>query len=106
MDVHEDGTRKTLPAQAYVDPDVFKAERSAIFARTWQYVGHVCAPRFEVLDETRVRYSWSKPNPNLLPALAAAQPLYLYSPAHYLKQFHQSYANPASMTDMGRQTTQ
>jgi len=58
------------------------------------------APRFEVLDETRVRYSWSKPNPNLLHALARAQPLYLYKPAHYMKQFHQRYANPGELAHM------
>jgi peptide/nickel transport system substrate-binding protein len=58
------------------------------------------APRFEVLDETRVRYSWSKPNPNLLHALARAQPLYLYKPAHYTKQFHQRYADPGELARM------
>lgn len=58
------------------------------------------APRFEVLGETRVRYSWSKPNPNLLHALAGAAPLYLYAPAHYLKQFHQRYADSDELADM------
>jgi len=61
------------------------------------------APRFEVLDETRVRYSWSKPNPNLLHALARAQPLYLYKPAHYLKQFHQRYADPVDLAGMAKE---
>lgn len=56
------------------------------------------APRFEVLDETRVRFSWSKPNPNLLYALAGAAPLYLYAPAHYLKRFHQRYAEPGELS--------
>jgi peptide/nickel transport system substrate-binding protein len=58
------------------------------------------APRFEVLDETRVRFSWSKPNPNLLHALARAQPLYLYKPAHYMKQFHQRYGDPDDLARM------
>lgn len=58
------------------------------------------APRFEVLDETRVRYSWSNPNPNLLHALAGALPLYLYAPAHYLKQFHQDYAKQSELDRM------
>ncbi len=61
------------------------------------------APRFEVLDETRVRYSWSKPNPNLLHALARAQPLYLYKPAHYLKQFHQRYVDPVDLAGMAKE---
>jgi len=46
------------------------------------------APVFEVIDETTVRYTWSKPNPFFLPALAGASPLYIYRPAHYLKKFH------------------
>jgi peptide/nickel transport system substrate-binding protein len=54
-------------------------------------------PVFEVLDETRVRYTWAKPNPNFLHALAGARPLYLYMPAHYLKQFHKRYADPEQL---------
>lgn len=48
-------------------------------------------PTFEVIDETTVRYSWSKPNPFFLPALAAAAPFYIYRPAHYMKRFHRKY---------------
>lgn len=55
------------------------------------------APHFEVLDETTVRYSWSRPNPLFLPALAGADPLYIYMPSHYLKQFHEKYANPQEL---------
>ena len=51
-------------------------------------------PKFEVLDETTVRYTWSKPNPHFLPRLAGAAPLFVFRPAHYLKQFHKKY-NPA-----------
>jgi peptide/nickel transport system substrate-binding protein len=51
-------------------------------------------PEVEILDERTVRYSWSKPNPFFLPALAAATPLFIYTPAHYLKQFHERYADP------------
>ncbi len=50
------------------------------------------SPRVEILDALTVRYSWSRPNPNFLPALAAASPLFIYRPAHYLKQFHARYA--------------
>ncbi len=53
--------------------------------------------RFEVLDEQTVRYSWDRPNPLFLPALAAAQPLYIYLPAHYLKNFHERYADAADL---------
>jgi peptide/nickel transport system substrate-binding protein len=51
-------------------------------------------PRVEILDERTVRYSWSKPNPFFLPALAGARPMFIYAPAHYLKQFHERYADP------------
>ena len=37
-------------------------------------------PRFEVLDETTVRYSWSRPNPLFLPALAGPEPALHLSP--------------------------
>jgi choline monooxygenase len=30
---------KTLPARVYSDPDLFRAQRDRIFARTWQYAG-------------------------------------------------------------------
>ncbi len=49
---------------------------------------------FEVIDETTVRYSWSKPNPTFLHWLAGARPPSIYRPAHYLKQFHETYADP------------
>ncbi|MBZ9603504.1 ABC transporter substrate-binding protein [Phyllobacterium chamaecytisi] len=48
-------------------------------------------PRFEVLDEWTIRYSWDKPNPDFLPNLAGPQPLVLVGPAAYLKQFHKEY---------------
>ena len=51
--------------------------------------GH--APKFEVVNETTVRYTWQEPNPMFLPALAAPSPLYIYRPAHYLRQFHARY---------------
>lgn len=50
-------------------------------------------PRFEVIDETTVRYTWDHPNPYFLPALAAASPLFIYRPAHYLKRFHARYTD-------------
>ena len=52
-------------------------------------------PKFEVLDETTVRFSWDEPNPQFLPALAGPSPLYIYRPAHYLKQFHARYVGLA-----------
>jgi len=55
-------------------------------------------PRFEVLDDTTVRYSWSRPNPLFLPRLAGPDPLFIYCPAHYLKQFHEKYADQTTLT--------
>lgn len=49
-------------------------------------------PKFEVLDEVTVRYTWSKPNPEFLPRLAGASPLYIYRPSAYLKKYHKKYA--------------
>jgi peptide/nickel transport system substrate-binding protein len=49
-------------------------------------------PKFEVLSDTLVRYSWHKPNPHFLPRLAGASPLFIYRPAHYMKPFHKKYS--------------
>ena len=51
------------------------------------------APRIEYLDKWTVRYSWIKPNPDFIPRMAGPSPLFIYRPAHYLKQFHKKY-NP------------
>lgn len=50
-------------------------------------------PKFQVIDELTFRYTWEKPNPSFLPALAAPSPLYIYRPAHYMKQFHARYTD-------------
>lgn len=52
-------------------------------------------PTFEVIDEKTVRYSWENVNPLFLTALAGARPLYIYMPAHYMKQWHVKYSDPA-----------
>ena len=57
-------------------------------------------PQVEILDELTVRYSWSRPNPFFLPALAGARPLFIYAPAHYLEQFHERYADPAELAGL------
>ncbi len=55
---------------------------------------------FEVVDKLTVRYTWELPNPDFLPALAAAQPQSLVLPAHYMKQFHQKYADAATLENL------
>ena len=66
------------------------------------------APTVEVLSETAIRYTWYAPNPQFLPALAMARPVYIYRPAHYMKQFHADYADPEALEDLveasGRKT--
>ena len=57
-------------------------------------------PQVEFPDELTVRYSWAKPNPFFLPALAGATPTFIYMPAHYLKQFHEKYADPDKLATM------
>jgi len=63
-------------------------------------------PGFEVLSETAVRYSWTRPNPLFLPDLAGPSPLYIYRPSHYLKQFHEKYADKAALDVLVKQATQ
>lgn len=50
-------------------------------------------PEVSFPDELTVRYAWKNPNPFFLPALAAAAPIYLYRPAHYLRPYHEKYAS-------------
>ncbi|MFQ5626475.1 MAG: ABC transporter substrate-binding protein, partial [Methyloligellaceae bacterium] len=57
-------------------------------------------PVFEAVDETTIRYTWDKPNANFLFALGGGRPLYIYMPAHYLRQYHASYQSPAKLADM------
>lgn len=54
-------------------------------------------PKFEVLDEHTVRYTWAKPNPRFLPTLAQPRDPFIYRPAHYLKQFHAKYGDAAAL---------
>jgi peptide/nickel transport system substrate-binding protein len=61
-------------------------------------------PKVEFPDPLTVRYSWSKPNPFFLPAMAQATPLFIYMPAHYLKQFHERYADPKKLSGLIEQT--
>ena len=54
-------------------------------------------PRVEIIDALTIRYSWEEPNPSFLPAIAGAQPLYVYMPAHYMRQFHAKYADKEAL---------
>lgn len=54
-------------------------------------------PRVLFPNETTVIFRWSKPNPGFLPLLAQASPPFIYRPAHYLKQYHEKYADPEKL---------
>ena len=56
-------------------------------------------PKFEVLSDTVVRYTWQKPNPQFLPRQAGASPLFIYRPAHYLKPLHKKYSEKVRKAD-------
>jgi len=60
------------------------------------------SPFFEVLDEWTVRFTWSRPNPYFLAALADASPLYIYRPSHYLKQFHARFTDEGALLKKAR----
>jgi peptide/nickel transport system substrate-binding protein len=60
-------------------------------------------PVVEFIDELTIRYSWSQPNPFFLPALASPSPLYIYKPAHYLRQFHSRYQTKERLAELVEQ---
>lgn len=60
-------------------------------------------PVVEVPDATTVRYTWSKANSFFLPALAAAQPVEIFRPSHYLKKFHAKYTNVDELKKMAEE---
>lgn len=57
-------------------------------------------PVFEIIDALTIRYTWHKPNPVFPLALAGASPLYIYLPSHFMKQFHERYADPKALEAM------
>jgi len=57
-------------------------------------------PEVEYLSDTVVRYTWQAPNPEFLPRLAGASPLFIYRPSHYLQQFHASYQDADKLAAM------
>lgn len=60
-------------------------------------------PRFEVLDEHSVRYSWHAPLPDFLPGLAAPVPLRLFLPAHYMRGFHEKYQTAERLAELAEE---
>ncbi|MEM9097701.1 MAG: ABC transporter substrate-binding protein [Pseudomonadota bacterium] len=56
-------------------------------------------PMVEVIDEVTISYTWTAPNPRLLPALAQARPVYIYRPSHFMKKYHKDYADPEKLKE-------
>ncbi|MGO4704580.1 ABC transporter substrate-binding protein [Microvirga sp. 2MCAF38] len=59
-------------------------------------------PRFEVVDERTVRYSWDQPNPRFLPQLAGAQDPGIFRASNYLKRFHTKYTDKAKLEELAK----
>jgi len=59
-------------------------------------------PQVDIIDETTIRYSWSKANPFFLPRLAAPRPPFIYRPSNFLKRYHIKYADPADLEKLQR----
>lgn len=60
-------------------------------------------PMVDIIDDLTIRYSWSEPNPFFLSDIAAASATFIYAPAHYLKQFHEEYVEPAELERLVRE---
>ncbi len=89
-----DGTPFTTEDFRYYWEDVANEPRLSPSGAPMALLAAGKPPKVEILDETTIRYSWESPNPAFIPALADAQPTYIFMPARYLKQFHVKYAKP------------
>lgn len=54
-------------------------------------------PRVSFPDDTTVVFEWDTQNPSFLQTLAQARPPFIYRPSHFLKQYHDKYAEPGSL---------
>lgn len=63
-------------------------------------------PTVEILDELTVRYTWHAPNPYFLQAQARPSPLFIYRPAHYLRQFHAKHSEGEELQKRVRESRQ
>ncbi|MDX0629983.1 ABC transporter substrate-binding protein [Sinorhizobium medicae] len=86
-----DGTPLTAEDFRYCFEDVLLNEDLSPAGLPTSMVMDGQAPKFEIVDERTVRYSWPMPNPVFLQELAAPQPLIVAMPSAYLKQFHKKY---------------
>ncbi len=97
-----DGAPFTSEDFRYFWEDVALNEELSPFGPPKELLPEDEAPTVTFPDALTVRYEWSRPNPYFLPALAGARPMYIYQPAHYMKQFHGKYADPDKLAAMVR----
>lgn len=92
-----DGQPFTTEDFRYFWEDVAKNSKLSLTGPPIEMLVNGKMPTFEVIDPLTVRYTWEEANPSFLPALAGARPLYIYAPAHYLKQYHSRYTSPEAL---------
>ena len=95
-----DGTPLTSEDFRYCFEDIYLNEELTVGGLTPSLKSGGKPPVFDVIDDLTVRYSWEVPNPDFLPRLAAAQPLSMVMPAHYLKQFHKKYQSEDMLKEL------
>lgn len=95
-----DGSPFTTEDFRYVWEDMFhnkELHRGGIPA---ELIVNGAEPRFEILDERTVRYSWDVPNPDFLAQQAAPSPTRLMMPSAYMKQFHPKYQDAETLVKL------
>ncbi|MEH6473311.1 MAG: ABC transporter substrate-binding protein [Halopseudomonas sp.] len=92
-----DGHPFTSEDFRYYWEDVINNEQLYQFGPPKQLMVDGQLAKFDVIDRFTVRYSWDQPNPDFLLALAGPGPLYIYRPAHYMKQFHPGFTDPETL---------
>lgn len=101
-----DGHPFTSEDFRYCWEDVANNKKLSPFGLTRALLVDGQPPKVEFPDATTVRYGWSKPNPLFLPLLASAEPPEIFMPAHYLKQFHEKYADPKRLEEQVKKAKQ
>lgn len=101
-----DGHPFTSDDFRYYWDDVANNKKLSPFGLTRALLVEGEPPKVEFPDATTVHFAWSKPNPLFLPLLAGAEPLEIFMPAHYMKQFHEKYADPKRLEELVKKAKQ
>ncbi|NKN37529.1 ABC transporter substrate-binding protein [Agrobacterium sp. a22-2] len=89
-----DGTALTAEDFRYVWEDMFHNTELHRGGIPTILVVNGKGPKFEMLDDITLRYSWEHPNPEFLGELASPVATRLMQPSQYMKQFHPKYQTP------------